>query len=81
MSDIQNETNQESQPEERTVLQIILSKDGEVRVRGVLLSDEVACYGLLKKAEQIIAENHQAARVKLVKPNGGIMSFIRNGRK
>lgn len=80
-SEIKNETNQDGQPEERVVMQIILTKDGSMKVNSAVLMDEMACFGILEKAKQTIIEHHKQIRSKLVKPDHRIMDFLRNGKR
>lgn len=71
---MENEANKEAQ-KEVVALQILISAEG-IRLAGPALTDELACYGLLKKVEQMIADMHKP---KIVKPMGGLMKFA-NGR-
>lgn len=74
----QNEANAEGQPEEQIVMQIYLSRDGQLRVKTPILNDKTACYGILELAKDAIRDAHKP---QIVKPNGAIMNFIRNGKK
>ncbi len=73
-----NDMNEQAQPDETTVLSLALTKDGQLKVSGVLLGDKTACYGLLEAAKDLVREMHQP---KLVKPNGGMINFVRSGWK
>ncbi len=78
MSDeIKNETNEAGQPDERVVMQLILTKEGQLKVVSTFIGDKMACYGLLEVAKDAIRELHAP---KLIKAPGGMMNFIRNGR-
>lgn len=70
-----NDMNETAQPEETVVLQIILTKNGAVKIQGPMLVDRTACYGLLETAKDMVREMHAP---KIVKPFGGLMKM--NGR-
>ena len=79
MEETKNEMNQEV-PEETIVMNIILTRDGHVKLMGPLLADKTACYGILETAKDIVRDIHSP---KIIKPshNSGIMNFARgNGR-
>lgn len=79
--DIKNETNADGQPDEKVVMQIILTKEGLLKVGGVVASDKIAALGILEMAKLTLIKAWDAAEVKIHKPNsGGIMGFVRNGR-
>lgn len=74
-----NEKNLEGQPEEKVVMEIIITKDGQVRVKSPILGDKAACYGILQVAQDAIREFHKP---QIIRPNQhGIMNFIKNGKK
>ena len=77
MSDLVNEGNEEAQPKEIVALQIILNPDGGIKIQGPTLADRTAAYGLLEVAKDMVREMHT---VKVVKPSGGLIQHIRNGR-
>ena len=70
----------DNQPEEKTVLSIILTKDGVVKVSG-MINDKIASYGFLEMAKEVIKNHHDEMASKIVQPNHRIMDFIRNGKK
>lgn len=74
---MENEANEKAQGDESVALQIILTKDGGVRIQGPVLADRMASYGLLEIAKDMIREMHTP---KIIKPNGGILNFARNGK-
>lgn len=63
-----------TEPTEKCVLQVYITKSGTVRVEG-LINDEVLAYGLLEKAKMEIAK-HNAP--KIMAPNGNMLSALRN---
>ena len=65
------------QPLEKVVLQIILTKDGQVKVSG-MIHDKVVALGFLELAKHTLHEHWKSQEVKIHKP-GGIMNFVRNG--
>lgn len=73
---MENEANQEAQPDKTVMIQIVLDKDGNIGVGGLAVGDKTAAYGLLECAKDIIRDMHKPV---LVKPNGGIINFARNG--
>lgn len=70
------ENKNEEVQEDKIVMQIILTKDGQLKVISPVLQDKTACYGLLEQAKDAIREAHSP---RIVKP-GGILRFARNGR-
>lgn len=74
MTEPVNDATKDAQPKERVVLQIIITIDGEMRVQGPLLGDEVAALGMLQKAQHMISELH---RPKVVKPVGNFLQGLR----
>ncbi len=75
--EIKNEANEAAQPEETIIVQISINKNSEIKVTSPLMSDKMALYGILETAKDAIREVHAP---KIVKPVGGIMNYIRNGR-
>lgn len=71
-----DEANKDGQPKETVMLQIILNVDGQMRVAGPVVSDEVACYGLLEKAKQMVAALHN--QPKVIKPQGNFLAGLRS---
>lgn len=69
------EANKDGQPEEQVMLQIIMRVDGQMRVVGPLVSDEVACYGILEKAKQMVAQLHN--KPQILKPQGNFLAGLR----
>ena len=61
------EESQESVPEETVAIQIILTKDGGIKILGPCLADRTASYGLLEVAKDMVREMHTP---KIVKPSG-----------
>lgn len=79
MTEALNEKPAEAQPEEKIVMQIILTRSGQVKVQGGIIADKIASYGLLQCAIEEIRKYNEP---KIVKPVGGVMNFIRgNGHK
>lgn len=74
------ETTHDSQPQERVVLSIIITKEGQVKVTSPLMQDEIACYGLLQKAHDLIHDAHKQAEHKIIRPQGNMLDALRNGR-
>jgi len=74
-----NEKNLEGQPDEKVVMQIILTKTGELKVGG-MIHDKIAALGMLELAKNTLIKFWEASEVKIHKPNG-IMDFVRNGKK
>lgn len=75
---MENESNEQAQPEQTVMLQIIIDKNGNLGVGGPVLADKTACYGLLESAKDIVRDMHKPT---IVKPNGKIIDFMRNGGK
>ena len=73
-----DEKSAEAQPEEKIVMQIILTRGGQVKVQGGIIADKIAAYGLLQCA---IEEVRKFNEPKIVKPVGGVMNFIRGNGK
>lgn len=69
------------EPDEKVVLEVILSKEKGVLVRSVMLFDQMACLGLLEMAKVEVNKHHAALASKIVKPNRGLMSYLKNGQK
>lgn len=65
-----DEANEQAQPEETVVFQIVLTKDGGMKVQGPMLADRTACYGLLETAKDMVRDMHTP---KILKPNNGSM--------
>lgn len=76
--EIKNETNFEGQPDQKVVMQIFITKEGKVRVSG-MIDDKTIALGLLEVAKMELQEHWARLETKIVKPNG-IMGFVRNGR-
>lgn len=74
---MENESNEKAQPEQTTMLEIVIDKNGNLGVRGPILADKTACYGILESAKDIVRDMYQP---KLVKPSGGLIQHLRNGR-
>lgn len=70
-----NDANTAAQPETRIVMQIELTKEGQMKVSSPFIQDKTVCYGLLELAKDAVRDHHKP---QIVKPNGGIMNFIRN---
>ena len=68
------------EPDMKTVLEIVITKDGRIMVKG-MINDEILAYGLLHKAKMEIYNYHMSKRPNIVKPNGkGMMEFLRGRR-
>ena len=76
MSEI-NEKNEAAQPEQTVMFQIVLDKSGNIGIGGLAVGDKAMAYGLHEASKDIIRDMHQP---KIVKSNGGIMNFVKNGR-
>ncbi len=73
-----NEANEAAQPEETIIMQIFVTRNGEMKIQSPLMNDKMALYGILETAKDAIRELHAP---KIVRPTGGIMGFVRgNGR-
>ena len=76
---MQNEANEQAQPTEQVVMQIILTKECGVKVVSGLLGDKMACYGLLEVAKDAVREAHAP---KVISPVGNFLNGLRqNGHK
>lgn len=74
---------EEIKPEEAKpiIMTVEMSLDGKMIIHFPMLSDKIATYGFLKMAEKTLDRHYaQAEQSKIVKP-GGIMDFVRGGRK
>ena len=78
MTDEISEKPAETQPDEKIVMQIILTRSGQVKVQGGIIADKIAAYGLLQCAIEEIRKHNEP---KIVKPVGGVMNFIRGNGK
>lgn len=74
--EIKNETNAAGQPDERIVMQIMMTKEGQLKVVSPIIADKAACYGILELAKDAIREAHKP---QIIKP-GGMLNFVRNGK-
>lgn len=74
------ETNAEGQPDQRVIMEIILTKTGDIQVRG-LIDDKTMCLGIIEVAKLKLQDHWKSLETKLVKPNGGIINFMRHGHK
>lgn len=80
MSDVipvNNETPKPKEPKEKVVMQIILLPDGNIKLAG-MIQDKVFAYGLLMTALDLVRDYNAP---KIVKAPGGLMHFVRNGKK
>lgn len=75
-----NESMLPDEPKEKVVMEIILTNEGEILVRG-MIQDKTIALGLLEQAKMKLQEYWASLEIKLVKPKGDIMNFIRNGKK
>lgn len=73
----QNDADEKAQPEQTIMFQIAISKDGQVGIGGLACGDKAMAYGLMEVAKDILRDMHTP---KIVKPTGGMMNFVRNGR-
>lgn len=72
-----NDKNESGQPEQTIMFQIAIDKNGNVGIGGPVLANKTACCGLLETAKDMVRDMHQP---KLVKPSGGLINHLRNGR-
>ena len=79
--ELKNDASIEAQPDETTVLEVILTKAGAVKVKSIVINDKVTCLGFLEIAKQTLQKHWDSQEVKIHAPNHGIMNFIRNGKK
>lgn len=77
--EIKNETSAEGQPDERIVMQLILTKDGQLKVGGPGCTDKIMALGLLELAKTTLQTFWAKSEIKLHKP-GAMLNFARNGR-
>lgn len=69
------------EPTEVKVLEIWMTKEGQVKVMGALVNDRVASCGVLSVAMAAVHKLHDEQAVKIHKP-GGIINFVRgNGKR
>ena len=66
-----------NQEDEKIIFQVSLNKSGQMKIAGILLVDEINALGVLEKCKQMIADGHKP---KIIKPSGGILDFVRNGK-
>lgn len=50
------------EPTERVVIQISLTKQGQVKVEGLCLNDKTMTYGLLEMAKEAVYEMHKKSK-------------------
>ena len=74
MDEIKNDASESAQPKEIVAIQIVLTIDGGIQIKGPMLADRTAAYGLLETAKDMVREMHSP---KIVKPMGGMMNFVR----
>jgi len=75
---VTDEANQDAQPKERVMIQIILTIGGDVRVVGPALADKTAFYGLLEVAKDAVRDLHAP---KVLRPQGNFLQGLRaNGK-
>ena len=67
-----------NEPQEKVIFQVILNREGQMKIAGILLVDEINALGVLEKCKQMISDGHKP---KIVQPTGGIMRFIKNGKR
>lgn len=72
-----NDKNEQGQPEKVSMIHLIMNRDGSFSIEGVGIADRALAYGLLETAKDMIREMHTP---KIVKPTGGMMNFVRNGK-
>ncbi len=77
IEEIKNDANEDAQPKETVAMQLVMTIDGQLKVMSPFLQDKMACYGLLELAKDAVKALHEP---KIVKPHGGIMDFVRNGK-
>lgn len=64
-------------PKEKIILQVIFTNEGQIKVIGSMLQDKIAAYGILEQIKDMVRDMHKP---QLVKPQGSIMNFVRNGK-
>lgn len=65
-------------PDQKVVMQIILTKEGKVRVSG-MIDDKVLALGLLEVAKMELQSHWKKLETPIINPRG-IMGFVRNGK-
>ncbi len=71
----------EGEDEFKPAITLLMNKSGACKVHGPV-HDLILCYGLLELAKDLIKENHKnQAKPKIMPANGGIMNFLRNGKR
>ena len=74
MKNQENQPVEETQPEAKVVMQLILTREGKLIVTGQVLQDKVACYGLLEAAKDEIRKLHEP---KIIPVGGRMHNFVR----
>lgn len=72
---IQSEESQEPKP---IVLIIQVSPDGKIQINGPI-ANKLLCYSMLEGARDAVHEYHMNQN-KIVKPTGGLINYLRNGK-
>lgn len=67
-------------PKENVILIVSTIGDGQLKIQGEIMKDKLACYGLLEAIRDLVQEFHNKNKPVIVKPNGGIMNYVRNGK-
>ena len=62
-------------PQEKVMIQIILTVDGQVRVAGPALADKTAFYGLIEVAKDAVRDLHTP---KVLRPQGNFLAGLRS---
>lgn len=70
----------DNEPDEKVVMQLILTKSGQLRVIGSVINDKILSYGLLELAKSTLEKFWKESESKIIKSPGGIMGFVRNGK-
>lgn len=62
-------------PKEQILLTVLITPNGQIKLEGPILNDEVTAYGILEKAKMLIADAHK--QPKIVKPVGNFLQGLR----
>lgn len=69
----------ENSEEQKTIMRIILTKDGEILVSG-MIDDKTMALGILECAKLKLIDYWKSLEAQVVKPSNRMMSFVR-GKK
>lgn len=79
MDESQGQQEEQQEPSEKLILSIFLTKDGAVKVQG-MINDKILSYGILESAREAIYQHHTQSKVQIVKPRNAIIDFMRGQR-